>query len=127
MRSETVVIVSVRFQDPMQMRLAADDCVIETLAPDGSDQPFGKAILPRRSWCDRLVPNPHGAQSACDDGTIDAITVPDHIGRSLIPGKCFCYLACNPVRCRVGCHVDPDDISAIKPHNDEAIKQFLSP
>src|SRR4029077_12270039 len=68
MRSETVVIVSVRFQDPTQMRLATDDCVIETLAPDRSDQPFGKAILPRRSWCDRLVPNPPGAQSACDDG-----------------------------------------------------------
>ena len=28
------------------MRLATDDCVIETLAPDRSDQPFGEAILP---------------------------------------------------------------------------------
>ena len=27
------------------MRLATDDCVIETLATDRSDQPFGKAIL----------------------------------------------------------------------------------
>src|SRR6476619_8251528 len=44
--------------------------------------------------------------------------------RSRIPGKCFCYLACNPIRCRVGCHADPDNISAIKPYNDEAIKQF---
>jgi hypothetical protein len=46
MRSETVVIVSVGFQDPTQMRLATDVCVIETLATDQSDQPFGKAILP---------------------------------------------------------------------------------
>src|SRR6202043_3834460 len=73
---------------------------------------------------DGLVPNAHGAQSAGDDGTIDAIPVPDHVARSLIPGKCFCYLACNPIRCRVGCDVDPDDISAIKPYNDEAKKQF---
>jgi hypothetical protein len=46
MRSETVVIVGVGFQDPTQMRLATDDCVIETLATDRSDQPFGKAVLP---------------------------------------------------------------------------------
>ena len=29
------------------MRLAQNDEMIDTLAPDGSDQPFGKAILPR--------------------------------------------------------------------------------
>src|ERR1700737_2808783 len=61
MRSETVVIVSVGFQDPTQMRFATDNYVIETLAPDRSDQPFGKAVLPRRGWCSRLVPDAHGA------------------------------------------------------------------
>ena len=45
MRSETVVIVSVGFQDPTQMRFATDDYVIETLATDRSDQPFSKAIV----------------------------------------------------------------------------------
>jgi len=34
-------------QDPAQVRLAQDDEMIQTLAPDRSDQPFGKAILPR--------------------------------------------------------------------------------
>jgi hypothetical protein len=47
MRSETVVIVSVGFQDPTQMRPATYNCMIETLATDRSDQPFGKALLPR--------------------------------------------------------------------------------
>ena len=64
------------------MRLATDDCVIETLATDRSDQPFGNAVLPGRGWCNRLVPDAHGAQSACDDGTIDAIPVADHVARS---------------------------------------------
>src|SRR5258705_10306984 len=116
MCSNAVVIGLIVLQNTAQMFLTQDNNVVQALAPDRSDQPFGKAILPRRSWCDRLVPNPHGAQSACDDGTIDAIPVPDHVTRSLIPGKCFCYLACNPIRCRVGCHADPDDISAIKPY-----------
>jgi hypothetical protein len=54
MRSETVVIVSVGFQDLTQMRLATDDYVIDTLAPDRSDKPFAKAILPGRGWRNRL-------------------------------------------------------------------------
>jgi hypothetical protein len=34
------------------MRLAQDDKMIHTLAPDRPDQPFGNAILPRRGRCD---------------------------------------------------------------------------
>ena len=48
MRSDVIVIASVGSQDVAQMRLAQDDKMIHTLAPDRSDQPFGKAILPRR-------------------------------------------------------------------------------
>ncbi len=46
MGSDTVVIVSIGFQNSAQMRLAQDNDVVQTLAPDRSDQPFGKAILP---------------------------------------------------------------------------------
>src|ERR1700722_7382366 len=108
MRSETVVIVSVRFQDSTQMRLATDDCVIETLAPDRSDQPFSKAILPGRGRYNRLVADAHPPQSACDDRTVDAITVPDHVTRSIVPRKRLGDLARDPLRRRVGCDVDPD-------------------
>src|SRR6202140_4781762 len=41
---------------------------------------------------------------------------PDHITWSSIPRKRLGYLTSNPLRCRVGCHVDPDEISAIKPY-----------
>jgi len=33
-------------QDPAQICFAPDDEMIETLAPDRSDQPFGEAVLP---------------------------------------------------------------------------------
>jgi hypothetical protein len=36
---------------------ARDNDVGHTLMPDRSDQPFGKAILSRRSWCARPVPD----------------------------------------------------------------------
>src|ERR1700738_1248741 len=95
MRSHVVVVACVRLQNLSQMHLAQDNDVVHTLTPDRSDQPFGKAILPGRGWCGRLVPDAHGAQSACDDAAIDPVAIADEVVRSLIPGKCFRYLTCN--------------------------------
>jgi len=50
--------------------LTQNDEVVEALASDRSDQPFGKAILPGRGWCDGFVPNTHAPQTACNDGAI---------------------------------------------------------
>src|SRR5471030_2950901 len=87
MRSDTIVIVGVGFQNSAQMHLAQDNDVVHTFTPDRSDQPFGKAILPRRGWCGRSVPDTHGAQSAGDDAAIDPIAIADEVARSLIPRK----------------------------------------
>src|SRR5712671_6113339 len=123
MRSDIVVVMGVRFQNPTQMHLAQDNHMIDALAPDRSDQPFGKAILPRRGWRGRLVPDAHGAQSACDDRTIDAIPVADHVARSFIPRECFGDLARNPFRGRMCCDADPDQLSAIQPHYHVGVEQ----
>src|SRR5471030_2789160 len=123
MRSEAIVIVGLGFQDPTQMHLAQDNDVVHTLTPDRSDQPFGKAILPRRGRCGRLVPDAHGAQSARDDATIDPVAIADEVVRSLIPGKCLRHLTCNRFGHRICCDVDPDKVSAVEPDNDEGIEQ----
>src|SRR6202043_306502 len=123
MRSDAVVIVSIGFQNPAQMRLAQDNDVVHTLTPDRSDQPFGKAILPGRGWCGRLVPDAHGAQSARDDAAIDPVAIADEVVRSLILGKCLRYLTCNPFCRRICCDVDPDEVSAVEPDDDEGIEQ----
>ena len=83
MRSDAIVIVGVGFQDPTQMHLAQDNDVVHTLTPDRSDQPFGNAILPRRRWYGRLVPNADGAQSASDDGAKDPVAIADESQRRL--------------------------------------------
>src|SRR6202521_2368546 len=106
MRSDAVVVGGVRFQNSAQMCLAEDNDVVQALAPDRSDQPFGKAVLPRRGWCGRLVPGAHGAQSACDDAAIDPIPIADEVARSFIP-------TCNPFCRRICCDVDPDEVSAV--------------
>src|SRR6202165_89224 len=106
------------------MCLAQDNDVVQALAPDRSDQPFGKAILPGRGWCNWLISDAHGAKSARDNGAVDPIAVSDHITRSLIPRKCLRYLTCNPFRRRICCDVDPDEVSAAEPDVDEGIEQI---
>ena len=123
MRSDAIVIIGVGSQDPTQMNLAQDNDVVHTFTPDRPDQPFGKAILPRRGRCGRLVPDAHGAQSARDDAAIDPVAIADEVMRSLIPGKCLRYLTCNPFGRGICCDVDPDEVSAVEPDNDEGIEQ----
>src|SRR6202790_4357607 len=87
MCSDVVVVTSIGSQDPAQMRLTKNDDMIQALAADRPDQPFGKAVLPRRGWCGRLVPDARGAQSARDDAAIDPVAISDEVVRSLIPRK----------------------------------------
>ena len=61
------------------MRFAQDDQMIHALAPDRSDQPFGKAILPRRRRRYRFVPDAHGAKSTCDNGAINLIPIANEV------------------------------------------------
>src|SRR3974390_2550328 len=105
------------------MLRAQDEEMIHTLALDGSNQPFGKSILPGRGRRYGLVPNAHGSQSASDDGAIDPILIPDEVARRLIPGERLGQLACDPFSRRVGCDVDPDQLSAVQPDYDEGIEQ----
>src|ERR1700738_4402941 len=113
MRSDAIVIVGVGFHDPAQMHLAQDNDVVHTFTPDRSDQPFGKAILPGRGWCGRLIPDAHGVQSAPDDAAIGPVPIANEVARSLVPGKCLGYLTCNPFGRGSCCDVDPDELSAV--------------
>src|SRR6202043_299527 len=117
MRSNAIVIGRIVFQNPAQMFLAQDNDVVQTLTPDRSDHPFGKAVLPRRGRCNWLISDTHGTQSARDDSAVDSIPISDQIARSAIPRKRRGDLTCNPLRRRVGCDADPDEISSIKPYD----------
>ncbi len=107
MRSDVVVITSVGLQDAAQMRLVQDDQMIHALSPDRSDQPLGKAILPGRGRCDGFIPDAHGANSAHDHGTINAIPIAHEVAWHLIPGKCLGQLARDPFSRRVCRDVNP--------------------
>src|SRR5260370_6345423 len=48
--------------------------------------------------------------------------MPDQVGRRLIPRKCLCDLACDPFRGWMRCDVDPDEVSARQPDDDEGVE-----
>src|SRR5216684_8608600 len=123
MRSDVVVIAGIGSQNSAQMRLAQDNDVVQAFTPKRSDQPFHKAILPGRGRCGRLVPDAHGTQSARDNAAIDPVAIADEVVRSLIPRKRLRYLTCNPFGRGICCDVDPDEVSAVEPDNDEGIEQ----
>ena len=99
--------MSVASQNPTQMPLAQDNEMVNALAADRPDQPFGEGVLPGRRRRNRLVSYAHGAQSTRDDGAKDAIPIADQIARSLVPRKRLCNLTRNPFRCRMSCDIGP--------------------
>jgi len=105
------------------MRLTQDDEMVHALTPDRPDQSLGKAILPRRGRCRRLVPDTHRAQSACDDAAVYLIPIADEIVRRLIPGECLGQLACDPFSRRICCDIDPDQVSPAQTDDNESIEK----
>jgi hypothetical protein len=76
-RSDTIIVIGIGSQDSAQMRLAQDDHMVEVFAPDRSDQSLGISILPRRRWCNGLVPDTHRLQPPRYDCAVDAISIAD--------------------------------------------------
>ena len=80
MNSAFIIVGGEVDEDPAQVRLPEHEQVIDALPPDGADQSFRKAILPRRTGRDRLVANAHGTQAAGDNSTVNGIMVADKVG-----------------------------------------------
>ncbi len=88
-RSDLVVVAGIRLECAAQGGFTHDHNMVETLAPDRSDEPFDMAILPGRVWRNRVVTDPHGMQSATDDCPVRPVAIPKEITRHLIPGECL--------------------------------------
>jgi hypothetical protein len=121
MRSEVIIIVGVRFQNSAQIRLAQDNDLVHHSRRIDPISRSAKAFC-QGDWCNGPIPDAHGAQSARDDAAIDPVAIADEVVWSLIPWKCFRYLTCNPFGRGICCDVDPDEVSAVQPDDDEGIE-----
>jgi hypothetical protein len=76
-----VIIGGISASDPAQVRFAKHDHVVETFAADRADESLNASILPRRSGCDRMVPNAHRTDPLQEDSTIRGVSIPNEISR----------------------------------------------
>src|SRR5205809_5452693 len=60
MSPQLIIISGILRQYPAQVRFAQNNHMVDALAPDRTDQPFGEAVLPRRARGDGLVTDAHG-------------------------------------------------------------------
>src|SRR5215510_16080690 len=97
MNSAFIIVDGKLDEDPTQVCLPEHDQLVDALPPDRANQPFRKAILPRRAGRDGLVANAHSAQAAGDNRTVNGIAVADQVAWRLVPGKSFRDLPRNPL------------------------------
>jgi len=93
------------------VHLAEDHHLIQTLAAQCADQPFGTAILPRRPRRDRSVADTHRPHPRREDMSVGAVVVAHQVGWRRGPGKRLGDLPSQPRGCRMPCHLEPQQLS----------------
>ena len=87
MGSSVVVVREVASQEVAQVTLAQDQDMVETVAPDRSDQAFGEGILPRASGSREDFLDLHALHALAERLTVDRVAIAEEIGRGGVVGK----------------------------------------
>ena len=94
--SVSVIVVEIAIQTPAEMMFAEHNDVVQTLAPDGSDQACDHRILPERLRGNDLLFQSQALDAAYEIGAIDAIPVAKQITRWGSKRKGFDHLLGGP-------------------------------
>jgi hypothetical protein len=97
MWSGMLVVRTIPFDQPLETGHAEHDDVIETLASNGSDEPVGVRMLPRRTRCGEDFLDAQGLRRLCPS-LEGIIAVSDQVSRRSVPGDCFAHLVNRPRR-----------------------------
>jgi hypothetical protein len=91
---------------------AKDNCVIQALQADGTDDPFRISVLPWRAVSSRMVANTKAIQAAVEDSAITGVMIANQMMWGFVPGEGFGQLLSNPFRGWVECGVCPNQLPA---------------
>ena len=81
MGARLMVIGEVAGQDAAQVSFAEDEDVIQTLAPDRTDEALGERILPRAVRRRENFLDPHALHAVPERLAIDLVTIAEEVGR----------------------------------------------
>jgi hypothetical protein len=76
-----VVVHEVASQGAAQVPFAKDEHVIQTLAPDGANEPLREGVLPRALRCREDFTVPHARHALLEHVTVDRVAIAEEIGR----------------------------------------------
>jgi hypothetical protein len=79
MRTRVVIVLEEILEDALEMSFADDDNMSQAFPADGSDQPFGVRILPRRARRNGLFFDPEGRHALGELRTLDAIAIAEQV------------------------------------------------
>jgi hypothetical protein len=96
MGPRAVVVNEVGREDSVQMSLAEDDYMVETLAADRSDQALDEGVLPRGTGCAHDLGDAHAFEAAAKGRAVNAVAIPHQVLGGGVVGKCFDDLLCGP-------------------------------
>src|SRR5438132_8738474 len=114
-----VVVRKVASQGAAQVSFAKDEDVIQTLAPDGADQPLREGILP---WAVRRrqdFTDAHALHALPEQVTVDRVAIAEEKGRRGVVREGVHDLLGGPVGSGVFGHVEVDDAPAMVHEHDE--------
>ena len=105
------------------MRFAQDHDVVQAISPDRADEAFDVPILPGRAGRRWSVPDAHGRKTSRDGMAIRGISVANEVLGRLIPREGLGDLLGDPLSCRVGGDVDPNQLASVMRDDHQAIEQ----
>jgi len=76
-----VVVREVTSQGAAQVPFAKDEYVIQTLAPDGADEPLREGVLPRALRRREDFTDTHALHALPEHVTVDRVAIAEEIGR----------------------------------------------
>jgi hypothetical protein len=124
MRTRRRVVADVRFQDLSETGGAQHDDMIETLATNRADEPFGVRVLPGRARCGQHFLNAHGFDCRLDR-LKRAIAIADEIAWRLVPRKGFPELLRGPRGRRMRSHGGVHDAPAVMSEDHQHEQQTI--
>src|SRR3989441_2707158 len=87
MSASLVIVREVAGQETAQVPFAKDEYVIQTLAPDGADEPLREGVLPRAVRRREDFTDAHALHALPEHVTVDRVAIAEEIGGAESSGK----------------------------------------
>ena len=113
MSSAAVVVFEVGGEDTLQMPLAENDDMIQTLSANRSDHAFAVGILPGRARRNRDLVNAQTLDPCSEMVSIRSVPIPDQVAWRFVERKRLDDLLSRPLRSRMQGDIEVHDPATI--------------